>query len=196
MKRTGDLIVSALALIVIAPLLAVLAIWIKFDSDGPIFYRGVRAGRLGRPFRIFKLRTMTVNPNDRGAACTLSGDPRITRAGKFLRSSKLDELPQLINVLKGEMSLVGPRPEVLDEVDRYTLQEKQLLSIRPGITDWASIKFYREGEILQASQDPVQQYRQFIRPEKVRLGLEYVRHHSLLGDAKIVARTIKVLLHA
>jgi lipopolysaccharide/colanic/teichoic acid biosynthesis glycosyltransferase len=194
MKRIFDLVLASAGLAFVSPLLILLAIWIKMDSTGPVFYRGIRAGRFGKPFRIFKLRTMTTDPKERGGAWTASDDPRITHPGATLRRYKLDELPQLINVIKGDMSLVGPRPEVLDEVQRYTAEEKQLLLVRPGITDWASVKFCQEGEILRDSQDPVSHYYHYIRPEKVRLGLEYVRNNSLLIDVRIISHTLTRLI--
>lgn len=190
MKRIFDLVLASAGLVFVSPLLILLAIWIKLDSTGPVFYRGIRAGRFGKPFRIFKLRTMSTDPKERGGAWTASNDPRITRSGATLRRYKFDELPQFINVIKGDMSLVGPRPEVLDEVQRYTAEEKQLLLVRPGITDWASVKFCQEGEILRDSQDPVSHYYHYIRPEKVRLGLEYVRNNSLLIDVRIISHTL------
>jgi lipopolysaccharide/colanic/teichoic acid biosynthesis glycosyltransferase len=193
MKRLFDFVVSLVALILIWPLLAVLGVWIKFDSRGTVFYRGERAGRDGKPFRIWKLRTMIENADRIGGAETPADDHRITRAGAFLRRYKLDELPQFINVLCGEMSLVGPRPEVMEEVSRYTPEEQQLLQVRPGITDWASIKFRHEGEILRGSEDPHRAYHEKIRPEKVRLGLRYVRENSLLNDVRILCRTFIVL---
>jgi lipopolysaccharide/colanic/teichoic acid biosynthesis glycosyltransferase len=192
-KRAIDLILSVPGLIVLAPLLAALALLIKLDSPGPVFYRGVRVGRFGAPFRIFKFRTMVWNAEKIGGPSSAADDPRITRVGQFLRKYKLDELPQLLNVVKGEMSFVGPRPEVLDEVRLYTDEEKALLSIRPGITDWASIRFRNEGEILRGSSDPHQTYREKIRPEKIRLGLDYVRDHSLLIDARIILQTLKAI---
>jgi lipopolysaccharide/colanic/teichoic acid biosynthesis glycosyltransferase len=194
MKRIFDLVLASAGLVFVSLLLILLAIWIKLDSTGPVFYRGLRAGRFGKPFRIFKLRTMTADPNERGGAWTASDDPRITHIGATLRRYKFDELPQLINVIKGDMSLVGPRPEVLDEVQRYTAEEKQLLLVRPGITDWASVKFCQEGEILRDSQDPVSHYYHYIRPEKVRLGLEYVRNNSLLIDVRIISQTLTRLI--
>jgi lipopolysaccharide/colanic/teichoic acid biosynthesis glycosyltransferase len=194
MKRAFDFVLAIVGLVAISPLLVLLAAWVKLDSKGPVFYRGLRAGRFGNPFRIFKLRTMVTDPKEGGGAWTASDDPRITCAGVTLRRYKLDELPQLINVIKGEMSLVGPRPEVLEEVQRYTDKERQLLKVRPGITDWASVKFCREGEILRDSQDPVERYYHDIRPEKVRLGLEYVRNNSLLIDIRIIARTLMQLI--
>lgn len=195
MKRAFDLLLSLPGLIVLAPILAVLALLIKLDSPGPVFYRGVRVGRFGKPFRIFKFRTMVWNADKIGGPSSAADDPRITRAGAFLRKYKLDELPQLLNVVRGEMSFVGPRPEVLDEVRLYNDEEKALLSVRPGITDWASIRFRNEGEILRGSPDPHVAYREKIRPEKIRLGLDYVRDHSLLIDAKIIVQTLKAIFN-
>jgi len=194
MKRLFDVIASSAGLVVLLPLLAVLAIVLKRESTGAVFYRGLRAGQHGRPFRIFKFRTMVVDADKLGGPTSSADDPRITRVGSFLRRYKLDELPQLINVLKGEMSLVGPRPEVVQEVLLYTEEEKRLLEVRPGITDWASIRFRNEGEILRGSADPHQAYREKIRPEKIRLGLEYVRCHSFMTDCKIIVNTLKALV--
>jgi lipopolysaccharide/colanic/teichoic acid biosynthesis glycosyltransferase len=194
MKRLFDIVVSLCGLLVISPLLAAFAVWIAFDSPGPTFYRGVRAGRLGRPFRIYKLRTMVLDADQIGGAETPANDPRITRAGHFLRKYKFDELSQLINVLKGEMSLVGPRPEVMEEVILYTREEQDLLLVRPGITDWASIKFRDEDEILRGSADPHRAYHELIRPEKVRLGLKYVQHHSFVTDLHILFQTFLAVL--
>ncbi len=193
MKRLFDIILAAVGLVVIAPLLAVLAIWVKLDSPGPVFYQGWRAGRFGKPFRICKLRTMVEDAEKLGGTETPSDDPRITRAGIFLRQYKLDELPQLINVLLGDMSLVGPRPEVPEEVVRYTDSEKEVLQMRPGITDWASLKFHHEGDILRGSSDLHRTYHEKIRPEKIRLQLHYVRNNSLLSDFKIIFQTVRVI---
>ena len=193
MKRFFDVVLSSVGLILTSPLLLAIAAWVRFSSPGSIFYRGTRAGRLGRPFRIFKFRTMVVNADKIGGPSTSADDPRITRAGHLLRRYKLDELPQLLNVLKGDMSLVGPRPEVMAEVALYSAQEKHLLDVRPGITDWASLEFRNEGEILRGSADPHQAYRERIRPEKVRLGLDYVKRHSLWTDVWILLLTLKSL---
>lgn len=193
MKRLIDILLSIGGLLVFLPLLVLVSICIKLDSHGPIFYRGWRAGRWGRPFRIFKFRTMVPDAEKLGGSETPDDDPRITRIGYFLRSYKLDELPQLLNVLKGEMSLVGPRPEVLEEVASYTPEERELLMVRPGMTDWASLKFHHEGRITRGSDNPHLVYHRVIRPEKVRLGLEYVRHHSLLDDFCIIARTLRAI---
>ncbi len=176
------------------PLFALLSILIKRESPGSVFYRGLRAGRHGNPFRIFKFRTMVMNADKIGGPSSSADDPRITRVGDFLRRYKLDELPQLLNVLRGEMSLVGPRPEVLQEVMLYTQEEKRLLEVRPGITDWASIRFRNEGEILRGSSDPHAAYLEKIRPEKIRLGLEYVERRSFLTDCRIIATTLKAIL--
>lgn len=194
MKRLFDIVASLFGLLMIAPLLSGLALWITFDSSGPVFYRGLRAGRFGQPFRIYKLRTMARDAERIGGAETPADDPRITRAGHFLRKYKLDELPQLINVLKGEMSLVGPRPEVMEEVALYTVQERELLLVRPGITDWASIKFRDEDELLRGSTAPHRAYHELIRPEKIRLGLKYVRACSFKTDAEILLLTVMAVL--
>lgn len=195
LKRGLDLGLSAAGLAALALPLATVALAVKLDSDGPVFYRGERVGRGGRPFRIFKFRSMRVEPH-KGPDSTSANDERITRVGKILRRLKLDELPQLINVVRGEMSLVGPRPEVQWCVDLYTEEEKQILAVRPGITDWASIRFHDEGEIIARSghADPDRAYLELIRPEKVRLQLEYVRERSLAVDLRILQATFATLL--
>jgi lipopolysaccharide/colanic/teichoic acid biosynthesis glycosyltransferase len=190
-KRATDLILAGFGFILVSPVLLVLAACIRLDSRGPALYRGRRAGRFGRPFFVLKLRTMVADAEKLGGAESPADDPRITRLGSFLRRYKFDELPQLLNVIRGEMSLVGPRPEVIDEVCRYTPRERQLLLVRPGITDWASIKFRNEDEILRGSSDPHLAYHEKIRPDKVRLGLEYVQKRSLLVDFKILLQTLR-----
>lgn len=192
-KRCFDLLSSATGLMVLAPVLAALALAVRLGSRGPVFYRGLRAGRGGEPFRLLKFRTMVMNADQIGGPSSSADDPRITRLGGFLRRYKLDELPQLLNVLRGEMSLVGPRPEVVPEVLLYTEDEKRLLEVRPGITDWASIRFRNEGEILRGSADPHAAYRIKIRPEKIRLGLEYVERRSFWTDCKIIVSTLKAI---
>jgi|SRR2546422_4357700 len=194
MKRSFDLILSLLGLIILAPLLAALALLIKLDSPGPVFYRGVRAGRFGKPFRIFKFRTMVEDADKVGGWSTAGDDPRVTRTGRFLRKYKLDELPQLFNVLLGEMSLVGPRPQVPWAVDLYTEEERCILRVRPGITDPASLEFRDEGEILRASTNPDKDYLEKIHPEKMRLSLEYVRTQSFWLDCKILWQTVAAVL--
>ena len=194
MKRAFDVCVAAAALVVLSPVLVVIAAAIKLRSTGPVLYFGSRVGRNGVPFRMCKFRTMVVNADKIGGPSTSDDDARMTPIGSLMRRYKLDELPQLWNVLVGEMSLVGPRPEVRQEVDKYTPEERQLLTVRPGITDYASIRFHNEGEILRGSADPHEAYLRLIRPEKVRLGLEYVRTASFGGDLKIIALTVSRIL--
>ena len=193
LKRLFDMIFSLIGLIISSPLFLLIAILIKLEDSGPIFYRGARVGRFSKPFNMFKFRTMVINAEKIGGPSTANDDPRITKVGRFLRKYKLDELPQLINVLKGEMSFVGPRLEVSLEVDTYTEEEKGILTVRPGITDWASIKFHNEGEILRGSKDSHQTYREKIRPEKLKLGLDYAKNHSLLVDFRILMQTFLML---
>jgi len=194
LKRVFDFLSSLVGLILVSPILLTVAILIKREDGGPVFYRGVRVGRFGKPFRIFKFRTMVLNAEKLGGPSTADDDPRITRVGKFIRKLKLDELPQLINVLKGEMSAVGPRPEVQMYVDMFTEEEKAILSVRPGITDWASIWNPDEGAILAGSSEPEKTYMEKIRPEKIRLQLKYVRERSFWNDLKIIAQTIITIM--
>ena len=194
LKRTFDFICSLGGLIILSPFLMAIAAIIKFDSPGPVFFRGARAGRYGNSFRLYKFRTMVVNAENQGGHSTPDDDPRLTRSGKFLRRVKLDELPQLINVLNGEMSIVGPRPQVSWAVENYTSEERILLTVRPGITDPASIKFHNEGEILRGSDDPDKLYMEVIHPEKMRLSMKYVRSRSLILDIKIIFQTLKSII--
>jgi len=194
LKRALDILLSFFGFVVVSPVFLAIAILIKKQDGGPVFFRGVRVGRFGKPFRIFKFRTMVLNAEKLGGPSTADDDPRITRVGKFVRKFKLDELPQLINVLKGEMSIVGPRPEVQMYVDMFTEEEKAILSVRPGITDWASIWNPDEGAILAGSPDPEKTYMEKIRPEKIRLQLKYVRERSFWNDLKIIAETIITIL--
>lgn len=194
MKRFSDIALAGVFLCILWPVLLVIALAVKFDSFGPALYRGSRAGVQGRPFLILKFRTMVVGAERLGGPSTANDDPRITRLGRFLREYKLDELPQLINVFAGEMSFVGPRPEVLSEAQTYSTEERELLSVRPGITDWASLRFRDEGRILAGSDDPHQAYRERIRPEKIRLGLQYVRRRSFLTDLSILFETAKAVM--
>jgi lipopolysaccharide/colanic/teichoic acid biosynthesis glycosyltransferase len=190
LKRAFDFLSSLIGLILVSPVLLTIAILIKKEDRGAVFYRGIRVGRFGKLFRIFKFRTMVLNAEKLGGPSTADDDPRIIRVGKFIRKFKLDELPQLINVLKGEMSIVGPRPEVQMYVDMFTEEEKAILSVRPGITDWASIWNPDEGAILAGSPDPEKAYMEKIRPEKIRLQLKYVRERSFWKDLKIITQTI------
>ncbi|MBF0544818.1 MAG: sugar transferase [Candidatus Riflebacteria bacterium] len=193
-KRIFDLFFSFLGLFFLSPVLMFVACRIKQFDKGPVFYRGVRVGKGGTLFRIFKFRTMVIDAEKKGPSSTSEEDLRITKIGKVLRKYKLDELPQLINVLLGEMSFVGPRPQVEWAVKLYTEEEKKLLSVNPGITDLASLKFSNEGELLRNSDDPDKFYMENIHPEKVRLSLKYVQNSSVLVDFKIVLFTIGKLI--
>lgn len=190
LKRAFDFSSSLIGLILVSPVLLTIAILIKKEDGEAVFYRGVRVGRFGKLFRVFKFRTMVLNAEKLGGPSTADDDPRITKMGRFVRKFKLDELPQLINVLKGEMSIVGPRPEVQMYVDMFTEEERAILSVRPGITDWASIWNPDEGAILVGSPDPEKTYMEKIRPEKIRLQLKYVRERSFWNDLKIIAQTL------
>jgi len=195
-KRVFDLMLSLFGLIVMSPCLLFFAVAIKVDSPGPIFYRGLRVGRGGKTFRIFKFRSMVVDAEKSGVTSTSGQDDRVTRMGKLIRKFKMDEFAQLINVFLGDMSLVGPRPEVQKFVDQYTEEERQILSMRPGITDWASIKFHNEGDIIEASgiSDADEAYAKLIRPEKLRLQLKYIRERSLWIDIKIILATLSTII--
>ena len=193
-KRIFDIVASGCGLIVLSPVFLVLAIWIKLDSSGPVFYRQVRVGRGNKDFRIFKFRSMRVG-SDKGSLVTIGGhDPRITRSGYFIRKFKLDEFPQLINVFIGDMSLVGPRPEVRHYVDYWTPEQIHVLDVRPGITDPASIKFRNENELMEQAEDPEKYYIEVIMQEKIKLYLEYVQHHSFLGDIGLIFKTFWVIV--
>lgn len=194
LKRVLDFIVSLTALVILSPLLLAIAIGIKLGSTGPVFYRGPRVGLDGRMFDMLKFRTMIVGADAKGPSSTAADDARITPIGARLRRFKIDELPQLINVLRGEMSLVGPRPQVKWAVDGYNRDEQRLLTVRPGITDWASLRFSNEGELLKGSSDPDRDYMLKIHPEKVALGLEYVDGVSFATDIRILLRTVASIL--
>ena len=194
MKRLFDIVASGCGLIVLSPLFLILAVWIKLDSPGPVFYRQVRVGRGNKDFRIFKFRSMRVG-SDKGSLVTIGGhDPRITRSGYFIRKFKLDEFPQLINVFVGDMSLVGPRPEVRHYVDYWTPEQMHVLDVRPGITDPASIKFRNENELMEQAEDPEKYYIEVIMQEKIKLYLEYVQHHSFFGDIGLIFKTFWVIV--
>lgn len=194
MKRTFDIAVAAVGLVLLAPLMLGLAGAIKLASPGPVFYRGVRVGRGGRPFRMFKFRSMVVDADRRGGPSAADGDPRITPIGQFMRRHKLDELPQLLNVLTGDMSLVGPRPEVPFYVDMFTEEERLILSVRPGITDFATLWNPDEGAMLAQSSDPERTYFEQIRPGKIARQLEYVQRKSFATDMKILVMTVAAVL--
>ncbi len=194
MKRLFDILVSGIGLICLSPLLLIVAIWIKLDSPGPVFYRQVRVGRYNKDFRIFKFRSMRIG-SDKGSLVTIGGrDPRITRSGYFIRKFKIDELPQLINVLIGDMSLVGPRPEVRHYVNYWTPEQMHVLDVRPGITDPASIKYRNENELLAQAEDPEKYYIEVIMQEKIKLYLEYAEKSSFWYDIKLIFQTFWVII--
>ena len=194
MKRLFDVIASISGLIVLSPLFFLLAVWIKCDSRGPVFYRQVRVGRGNRDFRIFKFRSMRVGA-DKGSLVTIGGrDPRITRSGYYIRKYKFDEFPQLINVFLGDMSLVGPRPEVRHYVDYWTPEQMRGLDVRPGITDPASIKFRKEKELMEKADNPEDYYIHVLMQEKIQLYLEYVKNASFFYDLKLIFKTFKVII--
>ena len=194
MKRLFDIIASACGLLVLSPVFLIMAIWIKQDSNGPVFYRQVRVGRHNKDFRIFKFRSMRVGA-DKGGLVTIGGrDPRITRSGYFIRKYKLDEFPQLINVFLGEMSVVGPRPEVRHYVNYWTPEQMHVLDVRPGITDPASIKFRNENELMEKAEDPEDYYINVIMQEKIKLYLEYIHNASCWSDIKLIFKTFKVII--
>lgn len=195
MKRFFDLISASIGLFLTFPLLLTIAAWIKLDSPGPVFYRPFRGGRYGKPFRIFKFRSMVVNADKIGGPSTSGDDPRVTRSGKVIRQYKLDELSQLINVVMGDMSLVGPRPEVVEKVEKFSKEEKKTLELRPGITDWASIWDSDEGGVLEGALDPDAVYEVVIRPTKMKLQIEYLKHHSFWVDLKIIFCTLYRLVN-
>lgn len=189
MKRLFDIVASGCGLIVLSPLFVILAIWIKCDSKGPVFYRQVRVGRHNKDFRIFKFRSMRVGADKQGLITVGGRDPRVTRSGYFIRKYKLDEFPQLINVFVGDMSLVGPRPEVRKYVDMYTEEQMRVLDVRPGITDLASIRYRNENELLEKAENPDQFYVDVIMQDKLAINLEYVANHSFWYDIKLIFQT-------
>ena len=190
MIRFFDFILSLVGLVVLAPIFIVLAIWIKIDSKGPVFYKQVRVGQNGINFGLFKFRSMVVDADKKGLITVGGRDPRITRSGYFIRKYKLDELPQLINVLVGDMSLVGPRPEVRKYVNLYTDEQQKVLSVKPGITDYASIEYMDENEILGKSSDPEKTYIEDIMPEKIKYNMKYINNKNLFEYFKIILLTV------
>jgi lipopolysaccharide/colanic/teichoic acid biosynthesis glycosyltransferase len=193
-KRAFDVVLSLIGLILVSPVILVIAIFVKLTSPGPVMYKGVRVGRYGKPFRILKFRSMVVDAEKRGGSATAGDDPRLTSTGRFLRSYKLDELPQLWNVFVGDMSFVGPRPEVQKYVDRYSEKERAVLALRPGITDWASIWNSNEAAVLEGSSDPEKAYEELILPTKLALQQKYLHEHSCFTDVRILFHTFAKLL--
>lgn len=193
-KRLFDIAASLAGIIILSPLLVLMALWIKLDSPGPVFFRQVRVGRGGVLFRIHKFRTMQINAEKHGQL-TVGADKRVTGAGRILRKTKMDELPQLFDVLFGDMSLVGPRPEVPHYVAHYPAEIKDLvLSVRPGITDWASIKMIDENEILGKAVDPEKAYIEQVLPEKLAYCVAYVQTYTLWGDIRIILATLSKII--
>lgn len=194
MKRIFDIVASGIGLILLSPLFVILAIWIKCDSIGPVFFKQVRVGRNNMDFQLFKFRSMRVGSDKKGLITVGGHDPRITRSGYYIRKYKLDEFPQLINVFKGDMSLVGPRPEVRKYVDMYTEEQMHVLDVRPGITDLASIRYRNENELLERVNDPDKYYVEVIMPDKLRINLEYVARHSFTFDIRLIFQTFRAIV--
>ena len=194
MKRFFDVVASGIGLILLSPLFIILTIWIKCDSTGSVFYRQIRVGRNNRDFQLLKFRSMRVGSDKKGLITVGGRDPRITRSGYYIRKYKLDEFPQLINVLKGDMSLVGPRPEVRKYVDMYTEEQMHVLDVRPGITDLASIRYRNENELLERVNDPDKYYVEVIMPDKLRINLEYVARHSFTFDIRLIFQTFRAIV--
>ena len=194
MKRFLDIIFSGLGLICLSPLFVFLALWVKLDSPGPVFYRQVRVGRNNRDFKLYKFRSMRVDSDKKGLITIGGHDPRVTQSGYYIRKYKLDEFPQLINVFLGDMSLVGPRPEVRKYVDMYTDEQMHVLDVRPGITDMASIYYRNENELLEKANNPEKYYREVIMQDKLCINLEYVRNHSVIGDFRMILKTLFVVI--
>ncbi len=193
-KRAFDIVVSFMILVILSPFFLLLAVAIKIDSRGPVFYRQVRVGQYDEDFRIFKFRTMVANADKIGLSLTTGGDPRITRVGRMIRKCRLDEFSQLLNVLCGDMSLVGPRPEVRRYVQVYRPEYMATLLVRPGITATSSIAFRNEDELLAKGEDPEKIYVEEVLPKKMALNLEYLRHISVAGDIKIMFQTVFAVL--
>ena len=189
LKRLFDIGASAIGLLVLSPLLLILSLMVRLDTPGPIFYRATRVGRYGQPFKLLKFRSMVISADKVGPGVTGAQDPRVTRSGRFLRRTKLDELPQLVNVLRGEMSLVGPRPEDPRYVALYTDEQREVLNVRPGITSPASLK-YRNEEALLVGEDWETHYIEHVMPAKLAVDLDYARNASLLRDVSLIIRTV------
>jgi lipopolysaccharide/colanic/teichoic acid biosynthesis glycosyltransferase len=195
LKRIFDIVFSLLGLIILLPVFLVIAIIIKMDSKGPVFFRQVRVGKDGKEFKILKFRTMVVDAEKKGMQITVGRDSRITKSGHFLRKFKLDELPQLINVLLGDMSFVGPRPEVPKYVAMYDEKQINVLKVKPGITDLASIEYKDENTLLGQSDDPEKTYIEEIMPRKLKLNIEYIMNLSIIFDTKLIFKTIYKIMN-
>lgn len=194
LKRLFDVIASGLGLLALSPLFAFIALWIKYDSKGPVFYRQIRVGKNNKDFRLFKFRSMRPHSDRLGLITIGRRDPRVTRSGYYIRKYKLDEFPQLINVFLGDMSLVGPRPEVRKYVDMYSPEQMRVLDVRPGITSPASIRYRNENDILAAADDPDKTYVEVVMPDKIKIDLEYVDKAGLLTDIRLILSTFNVII--
>jgi lipopolysaccharide/colanic/teichoic acid biosynthesis glycosyltransferase len=194
-KRIFDITLSLILLSIFFPFGLLISAWILIESSGGIFYKQLRIGKKGVPFKMFKFRSMRQNSDKLGQLTVGMRDPRITRSGYFIRKYKLDEFPQFINVLKGDMSIVGPRPEVQEFVDLYTNEQRKILNVKPGITDYASLEYFKENELLGLSDDPRKTYIEEIMPAKIQLNMKYIQHPGLLNDIKIMWRTFLKIVH-
>ena len=194
-KRIFDITLSLIILSIFFPFGLLISVWILIESSGGVFYKQVRIGHKGIPFKMFKFRSMRQNSDKLGQLTVGMRDPRITRSGYFIRKFKLDEFPQFINVLKGDMSIVGPRPEVKEFVDLYTDEQRKILNVKPGITDYASLDYFKENELLGLSDDPRKTYIDEIMPAKIELNMKYIQHPGLLNDIKIMWRTFLKIVH-
>lgn len=194
-KRIFDITLSLILLSIFFPFGLLISVWILIESSGGVFYKQARIGQKGIPFKMFKFRSMRQNSDKLGQLTVGMRDPRITRSGYFIRKYKLDEFPQFINVLKGDMSIVGPRPEVQEFVDLYTDEQRKILNVKPGITDYASLEYFKENELLGLSDDPRKTYIEEIMPAKIELNMKYIQHPGLLNDIKIMWRTFLKIVH-
>lgn len=195
MKRLLDILSSALVLLILLPFWLIIALAIVLESRGGVFYRQIRVGKDNKDFNLYKFRTMRTGSDQKGLLTVGERDSRITRVGYFLRKYKIDEFPQLLNVLKGDMSIVGPRPEVRKYVDMYTPEQMRVLSVRPGLTDLASIQYVHENELLAASDNPEKTYIEEVMPAKLQLNLQYIDNQSVIGDVKLICKTFAAILH-
>lgn len=194
MKRLFDIVVSLIILMLFLPIGMILGVWIALESSGGVFYLQERIGRNGKPFRMYKFRSMRKDADKLGKLTVGMRDPRITRSGYFIRKYKLDEFPQFINVLRGDMSIVGPRPEVKEYVDLYTEEQRKVLTVRPGITDNASLEYFKENELLAKSSDPNRTYVEEIMPAKIELNMRYIDNPTLSEDIRIMWRTFRKMI--
>ena len=195
MKRLFDILASTFGLILLCPIFIIIAIWIKLDSKGPVLYKQMRVGRGNKDFFLYKFRSMRVGADKAGLITVGGRDPRVTRSGYYIRKYKLDEFPQLINVLKGDMSIVGPRPEVRKYVEMYTPEQMHVLNVRPGITDPASIRYRNENELLEKADNPDKYYVDVIMQDKLQINLKYVQKHSFMHDIKLIFETFGAIIN-